>query len=80
MFGFSIAKIAVLIAVVGAVWSAYKFIGRLEEQRRADGRATPSRPAGRQAPKGPEPVDLVRCQRCGSYIEPGAEHDCVERG
>jgi uncharacterized protein len=37
MFGFSIQKLLVLAAVIGAVWYGFKFLSRLDQARKADG-------------------------------------------
>jgi uncharacterized protein len=36
MLGFSIQKLLVLAAVIGAVWYAFKFVGRLQQARDAE--------------------------------------------
>ena len=36
MFGFSIQKLLVLAAIIGAVWYAFKFVGRLQQARDAE--------------------------------------------
>lgn len=36
MFGFSIPKLLVLAAIIGAVWYGFKFVSRRDEARRAD--------------------------------------------
>lgn len=39
MLGFSIQKLMVLVAIIGAVWYAFKFVGRLQETREAQRKA-----------------------------------------
>ena len=64
---FSLSKILALAAIIGAVFAAYRFIGRL--QARQD-------EAPRRAAKKPRVEDMTRCPRCGSYVAVGADHDC----
>lgn len=47
MFGFSIQKLLVLAAIVGAVWYAFKFIGRLDQSRKAEARVRDGGKAGK---------------------------------
>ncbi len=39
MLGFSIQKLLVLAAVIGAVWYGFKFVGRLQQARDAEAKA-----------------------------------------
>ena len=36
MFGFSIQKLLVLAAIIGAVWYGFKFLSRLDQARKTD--------------------------------------------
>lgn len=36
MFGFSIQKLLILAAIIGAVWYGFKFVGRLQQARDAE--------------------------------------------
>jgi len=90
MFGFSIQKLLVLAAIIGAVWYAFKFIGRMQQVRDAEakaaGRAKRSsfgdqlrswvtgRKGGGDA--GGEPEDLVPCPRCGAYVAARGASSC----
>jgi hypothetical protein len=40
MLGFSIQKLLVLAAVIGAVWYAFKFVGRLQQARDAEAKGS----------------------------------------
>ncbi len=85
MFGFSLQKLLVLVAVIGAVWYGFKLIGRLQEQRKADTRlraraARAARAASRAAGRGAaEPTgveELVQCPVCQAYVQARAPDNC----
>lgn len=80
MFGFSLQKLLVLAAIVGAVWYGFKLVSRLQEARKLDEkgagggqreslwrRATRARSGGAQAAE-----DMVRCPTCGTYVARGS--------
>jgi uncharacterized protein len=77
MFGFSLQKFLVLVAVIALVWYGFKFIGRLQDQRKAEGglgaRAA-RRPKARGAasatePKAQDAEDMVACPVCQAYVQ-----------
>jgi len=86
MFGLpSIQKLIVLAAVVAAVWYGFKFLGRLQEARKAEAKlrkadgARPARQAGahdKAAKTAGEVEDLVPCPGCGAYIQAGSKCSC----
>ena len=91
MFGLpSIQKLIVLAAVVAAVWYGFKFLGRLQEQRKAEAKlhegkgaksarkSTASQDAAKS--KGGQVEDLVQCPACGAYIQAGSKCDCGHSG
>lgn len=83
MFGFSITKLLILIAIIVAVWQGFKLLKRLETAR-AQGRGpgeeiartvkhaaeTVARKAGNVAgqAKPPVPQDLEWDEKSGSYV------------
>ena len=77
MFGFSIQKLLILAAIIGAVWYGFKIVGRLDQARKAetrvrDGKAAksgwwPSRGAGGGEAKA-EAEDMVQCPTCQAYV------------
>ncbi len=81
MFGFSLQKLLVLAAVIALVWYGFKFIGRLQDQRRADGGPNgglgarpPRRSRRRGAASAAEPrvqdaEDMVACPVCQAYVQ-----------
>jgi uncharacterized protein len=78
MFGIpSIQKLIVLAAVIALVWYGFKFIGRLQDQRKAEGglgaRAA-RRPKRRSRTAAAEPAvqdaeDMVACPVCQAYVQ-----------
>ena len=68
MFGFSLAKLLVLAAIIAAVWYGFKIIGR----RNQGPKVAEDKPAtGRISAE-----DTVQCARCGTYVVPGAATSC----
>ncbi len=69
MFGFSLPKLLVLALIVAAIWYGYKWLGRVNRQRKA-----PPREVGSQ---GGDHQDLIQCAECGTYGLAGLER-CPE--
>jgi hypothetical protein len=68
---FTLQKLAVLIAVIGAAWYAFRLVERLQEVRRTA--------AGRTGHGGGARVgrqDLLPCAVCGTYLAEGAAGAC----
>jgi uncharacterized protein len=76
MLGFSLSKLLVLILIVAAIWYGFKWIGRLDRERKAKLRESES---GRRDGTG---RDLVQCAACGTYVTewlgrcPEGRRDC----
>ena len=70
MFGASLQKLIVLIAIVTAVWYGFRFIGRLAALQRAVERNT--RPARRSV------EDMVKCKICGDYVPASGVASCAK--
>ena len=77
MFGFSLQKLLVLAAVIALVWYGFKFVGRLQDQRKADG-GLGARAARRPKRRGSAPAtepraqdaeDMVACTVCQAYVQ-----------
>ena len=77
MFGFSLQKLLVLAAVIALVWYGFKFVGRLQDQRKADG-GLGARAARRPKRRGSAPAtepraqdaeDMVACPVCQAYVQ-----------
>ncbi len=82
MFGFSLYKLLVLAAILGAVWYAFKFIGRLDQRRK---RALKTRregangeTAGGVAASGgvARAEEMVECPVCKVYVAAGGAGNC----
>ena len=86
---FTIQKLIVLAAVVAAVWYGFKFLGRLQETRKAEAKlregkaAKPARKPGeskKDPAAGPDAggqvEDLVQCPSCGAYVRAGSTCNC----
>ncbi len=82
MFGIpSLQKLLVLAAVIALVWYGFKFVGRLQDRRNADGgpngglgARAPRRPKRRGGPSAAEPrvqdaEDMVACPVCQAYVQ-----------
>ncbi len=87
MLGFSLQKLLVLAAVVGAVWYGFKWIGRLQQARDAEAGAPPRkfRWPGRARRDGKDPAkdpskgaaeDMVECPVCRTYVAAGGKANC----
>ena len=83
MLGFSLQKLLVLAAVIAAVWYGFKFVGRLQDQRKADrepgaGEARRSKVRWRRAsrPAAPEAEDMVECPVCRTYVQARGASRC----
>ncbi len=87
MFGFSLQKLMVLVAVIAAVWYGFKFVGRLQDAREAEQklRAGGSRqPKARwrrsKQPTAPEAEDMVECPVCQAYVPARGASRCERSG
>lgn len=90
MFGLSLSKLIVLVAVVAAVWYGFKYISRLqrvEEGRRRTGERSMGerlRKAMRQKtgkPGEPEHVeDTEKCPVCSAYVSVEGVSNCGRPG
>lgn len=71
----SLQKLFVLAAILGAVWAAFRFIGRMKQQRDAElranqtaakrGKAGPTRKA---EPETSDTEDMVACPTCSTFV------------
>jgi uncharacterized protein len=68
---FTLQKLAVLIAVIGAAWYGFRLVERLQEMRR-----TSARRAGGEAAARVSRQDLRACSACGTYVAEGAACAC----
>jgi uncharacterized protein len=78
MFGFSLAKLLVLAAIVGAVWYGFKYYTRIEAKRAAE-RLRAERGGGRRTAKRESVEDaetMVQCPVCKVYQPAGDTAPC----
>ena len=83
MFGLpSIQKLIVLGLVIAVVWYGFKFLGRLQQVRKAEAKLRASETKKPQktrtersaeAGDGQEVADLVQCPACGAYVQAGSK-------
>lgn len=69
MFGLSLGKILLIVAVAIAAWRAWKVVGPIVARFQQ-----PEPPAARKAPQArPDgrALELVECPRCGTFIPSG---------
>ncbi len=91
MFGFSIQKLLVLAAIIGAVWYGFKFLSRFDQARKANetlrggGKASGGLAgafrdwAGRGGSGGEgvaEAEDMIECPACGAYVAARGSVSC----
>lgn len=82
MFGFSLAKLLVLAAIVGAVWFGFKYYTRIEAKRAAErlkgGRGGGKRRARRESVEDTETAaeTMVQCPVCKVYQPAGDTAAC----
>ena len=83
MFGFSLQKLLVLAAVVGAVWYGFKLVSRLQEARKleAEAQAGNRRSAARRGAGGAKGTnaateEMVQCPVCQTYVAARSASSC----
>lgn len=80
MFGFSLQKIMVLAAILGAVWWGYKWISRLEQVRDAKDRLKKTKTAKAPKRSAEQVEEMVECPACHTYQVLGRENICANCG
>tara|TARA_A100001037_G_C15018167_1_gene575019 strand:- start:192 stop:413 length:222 start_codon:yes stop_codon:yes gene_type:complete len=71
MFGFSLSKLLILIALIVIVWYGFKAVGRVNQKRRARGRE-----AGRNQYSELATENMIQCPKCGAYTASLDAHKC----
>lgn len=86
MFGLpSIQKLIVLGVVIAAVWYGFKFLGRLQQTRKAEAKLRETEAKGKkkvsEPPSTPSEAvaDLVQCPSCGAYVQAGSKCSCGQQ-
>ena len=81
MFGFSLQKLMLLAAIIGAVWYGFKFISRLQEARELEAKkggsrtSKPRRQGSAKASEG-EAEAMIECPVCKTYIAARGAGSC----
>ena len=78
MFGFSIQKLLFTGLAIAAVWYAFKWLGRVQAQKRAVDRqeARRMKESGPAKGKSPEVEDMVECATCGAFVAAQGMRNC----
>ncbi len=71
MFGFSPAKLLILIALIAVVWYGFKAYGRVNRKRQAQ-----AKQAARNQTSEIATEDMVQCSKCGAYTASLDSHTC----
>ena len=71
MFGFSLPKLLILIALIVIVWYGFKAIGRASQKRQAQ-----AREASRGQYPGLATENMVQCPKCEAYTASLDSHTC----
>jgi len=73
MFGFGFGKLIILAIVVAAIWYGFKFVGRLDQQRKRKATSAGKKPS--------ESIDeMEKCRVCGTYVVAGRATNCGREG
>ena len=88
MFGFSFQKILFTVLAIAAVWYAFKWLGRLQDQRQNQAKVnkagSDARSSASASHPGPTPDDeveeMVKCAVCGDYVSKTAAVNCGRTG
>ena len=81
MFGFSLQKLMLLVAIIGAVWYGFRLVSRLQDAREVEGKAgggRKSKPRRRAAAKASadEAEAMVECPVCKTYVAARGAGSC----
>ncbi|MGD8809992.1 MAG: hypothetical protein PVG24_10330 [Gammaproteobacteria bacterium] len=73
MFGFGFGKLLVLAAIVALVWYGFKFVGRMDRQRK--------RKVEEDKKKSADSIgEMEKCRVCGTYVVAGRAENCGRQG
>jgi len=77
MLGLSLGKLLFLAIIITLVWYGFKYVGRVAAvQQRAREEMTRRRSQSDAAPPRKPVEDLVKCQRCGSFVSAEGAGNC----
>ena len=71
MFGFSLPKLLVLIALIAVVWYGFKAYGRVNRKRQAQTKQAARNKASEIATQ-----DMIQCPKCRAYTASLESHSC----
>lgn len=72
MFSFpSLSKILILVAIISAIWFAFRLLSQLDRQRRTMARKEKDR--ARAGARPPQVDDMVKCEVCGTFAARGSK-------
>ena len=73
-----LTKFLITAVIVLVVWYGFKWVGRLQKQRREEARRQVQGGTATQRTEVPE--DMIACPTCGDYVAPGAAVNCGRDG
>ncbi len=74
MFGFSLPKLLILIALIAVVWYGFKAVGRVN--RRRQGHTAQAEQPPRKKRFRIRAKDMVQCPKCEAYTASLDSHTC----
>jgi len=73
MFGFGFGKLLLLVIIVAVIWYGFKFVGRVDEQRK--------RKVEEERKKSSQSIgEMEKCRVCGTYVVAGKAENCGRKG
>ncbi|HEX7005707.1 MAG TPA: hypothetical protein VF274_01080 [Alphaproteobacteria bacterium] len=82
MFGFSLQKLVILALIIAAVWLGFRFLGRVQAQRKADAKAARKMQRRNRWSFGRDPdedmgaEDMIACRVCDAYVPARGARSC----
>ena len=82
MLGFSLQKLFVLALIIAIVWFGFRFLGRVQTQRKAEQKSGRRMQRGGRWSFGRDPdhdmgaEDMVACRVCGAYVPARGARAC----
>jgi uncharacterized protein len=78
MFGFSIQKLLFTAIAIAAVWYAFKWLGRVQAQKKTVARekAREMKNPGASGAARPDVEDMVECPTCGAFVAASGPRNC----
>ncbi len=74
MFGFSLPKLLILIALIAVVWYGFKAAGRVSRRREAQAEQAEQAPRKKRFKF--RAKDMVQCPKCKAYTASLDSHSC----